>query len=224
VRRALLFFLLLAPVLAAAEPAARQLPRVPPLLRDALHRLYLDNAALAFTRTTATTVEQFDPSLPEESQWLLVRVGGRAPTPAELDEWRRRQARGAARPALSLADFLDLDHARVQEVAAGHTDFFVGLKNERLRAAGLYALLTVDDATGALTRFEILNRRGWVEAPLDATTLLLDGSAVPPPALVRLVGATAVEWKGTRWADYRRVKPYNTHAEVIIGELRGLEN
>ena len=222
-RRALIFFLL--PLaLAAAESLEQQLPRVPPLLRAALHQLYLENARLAFTRTTAATVEQFDPSQPPDREWLLVQLHGHAPTPAELADWKKRAARRPTRPALNLADFLDLDHARVQETTPEHTDFFVGLRPERHRAAGLYALLRVATATGELTRFDLLHHSGWLNAPLDATTLLLDGGAVPPPALVRLVGATAIEWQGTRWSDYRRVKPFNERLEVRIGELRALDN
>lgn len=212
---------------AEESAAAKQLPNVPPLLREALHKLYVENARLAYTRTTGRTVERFDPSAPDSLPWRLVRVEGRSPTPTEIDAWEKRLAAELDRPALNLADFLDLDRARVLERAADRVDFAVpvrSLRTARVRVADVYALLSVAVATGELRRFELMSRVGWVGEPLDVTMLLLDGHAMPPPALVRLVGATSVQSGATTWGDYERVTVPHPRAEVRIGELRVLEN
>lgn len=221
----------------------------PPLLAEALEKVQADENRWAFTQTTqvydrkgrekgGVTVERFDPSQPYDQQWTLRRFEGREPTAREERAWRKRKAKETKRrEEKSLGEIMDLARARETERKDGQVFFEVPLQagaSKRLPAEKFAVLMVVDAASATLRAFQLKTVAAFRTlgvAKVDHIEIKADFETVAPqytPQPSRMtasgtgrllffrVGGAAV----IRWADFKRVRPYDERFEVKIGEMK----
>jgi hypothetical protein len=130
-----LLFLLLLPALRGAVPA---------LLQEVTDRMVSEREQWAFTqlvrefdgdKVAVERLERYDPARGYEHRWQLLKLNGRTPTAAEAEEWSKRKNRPHKRPAKAVADYLDLEHARVAGETADSVNYDVPFKRS---AGGLF--------------------------------------------------------------------------------------
>jgi hypothetical protein len=94
----------------------------PALLQEVADRMVNEREQWAFTqlvreydgdKVAVERLERYDPARGHERRWQLLKLNGKAPTAAEVEAWSKRKNRPHKKPAKAVADYLDLDHARV---------------------------------------------------------------------------------------------------------------
>lgn len=120
------------PVLHGAPPA---------LLQEVADRMVNEREQWAFTqsvrefdgdRVAVERLERYDPARGHERRWQLLKINGRTPTAEEVEAWSKRKNRPHKRPAKAVADYLDLERARVQS----ETDESINYEVPFRRSAG----------------------------------------------------------------------------------------
>ena len=163
-RFSLLFLLALRPLFATSLPAD---------FEAALKEFRAEGAfGWSFTQTTdgggQSRVERFDAAQPEFNRWTLLKQDGRAPTEAEVREYREKQSRrSSAINAPKLTDQLDL--ATLKEVGSDEAKkrFTCALKPDGdgdTVARFLEVRLTLDRASGVFEEVEIVSREPFSPA------------------------------------------------------------
>lgn len=206
---------------------------VPPLLQEVAGKWMDEKSHWSFTQLAKETdkdgnvlerLERFDPSRGYEHRWELLKLNGKTPTPAEVEEWRRKKNRSKKDPKPWL-DYVDLEHAKVREEDAQAVTYDVPLKRA---GGGLFpgekvsVVLTINKQTRDLERAQAA-----IEGPFNvalglARVIDLDLDLELPPeqpaaadaakngnqpkgmayAVVNKLGKR-VEYK---WTEFRRVK------------------
>lgn len=227
--RALAPFLLWTAAASAATPA---------LLEKALQPWMGERDAWAFTQQVREfdqrgvkeeRVERYDPSKPDSARWTLVRLNGRTPTPAEAAAFVERKGRKRTSNR-TIADYLDLENARVQEETATSVRFEVPLRSisHLVPVDKVSLLVTVDRRTREIEKVsaELREPLRIAFGIAQVTDMVFDleiehesGERASPagPASARPSGeaqATLVKF-GRRaefsWSDFTRVgKPAKT--------------
>jgi hypothetical protein len=95
---------------------------VPPLLNDALDNWLSSRNSWTFTQfvreydgkeVAEERLERYDLSRGESRRWELLKINGHAPTAQEEEAWSKRKNRPRKRDPKPLADYVDLEGARV---------------------------------------------------------------------------------------------------------------
>lgn len=224
----------------------------PELLDDAIRKWIADEDHWAYTqrlrvqdrsKPVEERVERYDPSKPDDQQWQLLEVGGRAPTPDDVKSWQRRKQRELKRRnERPLAEYFDFDHATVAEETADSIRYEVPLRKEAYRRVPLDKILvavTVNKARRELealsaglretfrmalgaakvTNFGLEIRFQSIEAKYASQPATIRASGTARVVLFFKVGAEA----DVSWSDFKRVKPYKERFDVKIGDLKALD-
>lgn len=224
----------------------------PELLDEAIRKWIADEDHWAYTqrlrvqdrnKPVEERVERYDPSKPDDQQWQLLEIGGRAPTPDDLKSWQRRKQRELKRRSeRPLAEYFDFDHATVAEETADLIRYEVPLRKEANRrvpldkilvmvtvnksrhelatlTAGLKETFRMALGTAKVTNFGLDIRFQSVEAKYASQPATIHASGTARVVLFFKVGAEA----DVSWSDFKRVKPYKERFDVKIGDLKALD-
>ncbi len=108
---------------------------VPPVLETAVQKLVESDNAWAYTQTirrtdqsTGDTVARFDPSKPLGTQWQLIELHGRAPSPSEAATWCRKRSEESTNSNRLFLDLLDLERASVVDQNSDRVRFQIPLR------------------------------------------------------------------------------------------------
>jgi hypothetical protein len=211
-------------------PAATAEQKV--LFSDALGKIGLDADGLAFTETTRSPVDdhvttvRFDPSKPEAERSVLLKVDGKDPKPAYLQQWRKEDH--SPLPGLGelppLASVVDLNDVRVyaDETAAVVFELAVKASNADFPAEKFQARFRVNKTTRGFEDFSVKLREpmrvGGVakvtDAGVEARFQTLDPALAPQAVLLKMGGGVSVllvkvsrAFEVTR-TDFKRVVPW----------------
>lgn len=153
-----LFVLLLVPGLQGEVPA---------LLQEVVDKLTDERQLWAFTqvvrefdgdRVAVERVERFDLARGQERRWLLMRLNGRKPTPAEVETWSQRKNKVRKRAPKAVAEYVDLERAEVREENGETISYAVPFRRS---AGGLFPgekvdlTLTINKQTHAIERAQV---------------------------------------------------------------------
>lgn len=203
----------------------------PALLEHAIQTVTVEEDHWAYTRTTlrldsngqpcgGATIERYNPAVPLNEQWGLVRYQGRIPTESDVYAWRRQKLNEMkAHDESSFAALLDLDHATLISETETIATFRVPFQN-------LDAFLRIDRTHQVLTIYSIRPRTASrAAAPLTDDGDQIEGrlesvDSAFPPTLVSLKTAQTAE---VTFSGFRRVRPYNDRFAVNIGQLRSVD-
>lgn len=140
---------------------------VPALLQEVVGRLTDERQLWAFTqvvrefdgdRVAVERVERFDLARGQERRWQLVRLNGRTPTPDEAEAWSQRKNKVRKRAPKAVAEYVDLERARVREETGATISYAVPFRRS---AGGLFPgekvdlTLTINKQTHALERAQV---------------------------------------------------------------------
>jgi hypothetical protein len=140
---------------------------VSPLLQEIAEHWIKDGQQWGFTQKVRETgrdgvtrerLENFDLSRGYERRWQLLKIDGREPTVAEVQEWSQRKNRGKKKNLKSWFEYVDLENARV----TGHSDRTVDYEVPLKRLAGglfpgdkVLVYLTIDKEARAIEHAEV---------------------------------------------------------------------
>ena len=224
----------------------------PALLDEAIRKWIADEDHWAYTqrqrvrdrsKPVEEKVERYDPSQPEDQQWKLLEIAGRAPTPDEISTWQRRKGKEVKRRnEKPLAEYFDFDHATVAEETAGSIRYDVPLRKEAYRRVPLDKIQV--SVTVNKTRHELVGLTAGLKDTfrmalgaakvtgfgLDIHFQTVDGKYAPQPDVIKANGSARVVFffkltgeAEMTWSDFKRVKPYKERFDVKIGDLKALD-
>jgi len=113
----------------------------PALLQEVADRMVSEREQWAFTqlvreyngdRVAVERLERYDPARGYEHRWQLLKLNGKTPTAEEAKQWTARKNKPHKRPEKAAVDYLDLDHAKVQN----ETDESISYQVPFRRSAG----------------------------------------------------------------------------------------
>jgi hypothetical protein len=211
---ALLFFLLLVTGLRA---------EVPPLLQEVADKLAKERQHWAFTqfvrefdgdRVVLERLERYDPARGQARRWQLLKLNGKTPTAAEVETWSKRKNRPPKRAPKPVAEYIDLEHARVHEENAETISYEVPFRRS---AGGLFPgdkvdlTLTINKKSRAIERAQVSIDESFKVAlglaqviDLDLDLEMPDGDAPAHPASEKPLGsASATVNKFGKRIEYR---------------------
>ncbi|MDB6095447.1 MAG: hypothetical protein JWM32_3009 [Verrucomicrobia bacterium] len=180
------------------------------LFLDALGKIGLDGDGWAFTETSralgddhATTV-RFDPSMPPEESSILLKVDGKAPKAAYLQQWRKEghgplPGLGELPPLSSVVDVTDV-RIYADEMAAVVFELPVKASNAELPADKFLARFRVNKTHRGFEDFSVKLREPMrvagiakvTDAGLEARFQMLDPALAPQPVWLRMGGGVRV--------------------------------
>ncbi len=203
----------------------------------ALGKIGLDADCWAFTETShpldgdhVTTV-RFDPSKPPEESSTLLKVDGKDPKAAYLQQWRN-EGHGAL-PGLGelppLSSVVDLDDVRIysDETAAVVFELPVKASNSEFPADKFQARFRVNKTLRGFEDFSVKLRESMrvagiakvTDAGLEARFQTFDPALAPQPVLLKMGGGVRVlfvkisrAFEVTR-TDFKRVIPFDDTVE-----------
>jgi hypothetical protein len=224
---------------------------VPALLDTAVQKLVADEDHWAYTQITrradnekekGETVEQYDPSLPEDQQWKLIKFEGHAPTESEMRSWQKKKEKRRKRMGeRSLGDLLDLENARLSSDDAVAATFEVPLQKDasnRYPPEKFIVYIRVLKKEQALDHVSLQSRGSFriagvakvEEVGAEVTFKSIDEKFSPQPATLSGSGSGRVlhfikmgKTAEITWTDHRRVKPYKDRYDVKIGDVKALD-
>jgi hypothetical protein len=133
------------PLLAAclALPLLLSAADAPPLLAEVAEKMADERQHWAFTQHAKETkgdevierVERYDPSRGDAHRWELLKLNGRTPTAAEVEQWSKKKNRTRSKAPKTLEDYADLSQARVKSEDADSVTYEVPLRSS---AGGLF--------------------------------------------------------------------------------------
>lgn len=233
------------------DPAANP-ESMPSPLAVALEKLMADEGHWAYTRTTqifdrdgrpkgGEQIERYDPSQPEDEQWVLVLRKGAVPTAREVRSWKKkREKEMRRREDTPLGDVLDLGHARVGREDERETVYEIPLKkaaSRRFPAEKFVVFMTVNRASQTVVHFGLKAREAFrvvavakvEKIELEASFATVDEKYAPQPSVILVNGTGKVLFfrvggsAEIKWTDFKRVTPYNDRFVVTLGELKVLD-
>lgn len=201
------------------------------LFTEAYGKLGADSDQWAYTEMLRgledkrVLVTRVDPSQPEGERCMLLSIDGKAPTPAEVQEWRD-DGGDTLKPLgdiLPLAGIVDLKDPRVFKDEATSVVFELPIRNDNADFPGekFQALFRVNKASRAFEAVEVKLRdtfrvAGMVkvtDAGLEMCFATFDPTLAPQPVRLKMGGGVRVLFlkfarslEVTR-ADFRRVHP-----------------
>ncbi|HVS53880.1 MAG TPA: PDZ domain-containing protein [Opitutaceae bacterium] len=205
------------------------------LFSDALGKIGLDAECWAFTETSRSPVDdhvttvRFDPSQPPAESSTLLKVDGKDPKPAYLQQWRK-EGHGPL-PGLGelppLASVVDLNDVRIyaDETAAIVFELPVKASNADLPAEKFQARFRVNKTSRGFEDFSVKLRESMrvggvakvTDAGLEARFQTLDPALAPQPVWLKIGGGVSVllvkvsrALEVTR-TDFKRVSPFEEH-------------
>jgi hypothetical protein len=224
-------------------PLAESLQKLPvataeqkKLFSDALEKVGLDADCWAFTETLRSpadehvTTVRFDPSKPPEESSTLLKVDGKIPKPAYLQQWRN-EAHGPL-PGLgefpSLSSVIDVNDVRIfaDETAAVVFELPVKASNAEFPADKFQARFRVNKTHRGFEDFSVKLREAMsvagiakvTDAGLEARFQTFDPAFAPQPVLLKMGGGVRVllvkvsrSFEVTR-TDFKRVVPFDEAA------------
>lgn len=213
----------------------------PALLVKAVSQWDAGRKDLAFTQHAKTLddnggekktwVERYDPSLPDNQRWKLIELNGKAPGEAERAKWeKKKNDRPRKKAVKSLAEYLDLEHAKVLEENAGSTRFEIGLRPEAARLVAvdkLSVIVTVDKEQGDITHIAALLREPMkialglakvtdvdfdihIDSDADEKKEGEAGGDVKAGSTAKVVLSKFGDPVEYRWSDFKRVTAYGS--------------
>ena len=224
----------------------------PALLGDAIKKWIADEDHWAYTqrqrvrdrtKPVVERVERYDPSQPDDQQWQLLEIDGKAPTADEIAAWRRRKGKEVKRRnERPLADYFDFDHATVAGETAESVRYDVPLHKEAYRRVPLDKIqvsVTVNKArreleslaAGLKDPFRMaLGAAKVTDFGLDIHFRTIDAKYASQPDLIKASGSARVVFffkisgdAEMTWSDFKRVKPFKERFDVKIGDLKALD-
>ncbi|MEO6567953.1 MAG: PDZ domain-containing protein [Opitutaceae bacterium] len=202
------------------------------LFSDALGKVGFDEACWAYTETSRSlsdgrvTVVRFDPSKPPGERKTLLKVDGKVPKPAYLQQWRD-EAEGTL-PGLGelppLSSIVDVNDVRIyaDEMAAVVFELPVNASNAEFPRDKFQARFRVNKTHRGFEDFSVKLRdpirvtgvAKVTEAGLEARFQTLDPALAPQPVQLKAGGGVRVllvkfsrSFEATR-ADFKRVTPF----------------
>jgi hypothetical protein len=135
----------------------------PPLLAKGFEQWAAGREDLAFTQQTqffsddgkvkAERVERYDPSLPDDMRWRLLKVNGLSATTEQRKKWETwKNGRPRKKVIKSPAEYLDLDHAILVDETSTNERFEIGLRLDaarQLEVEKIAVFITVDKESGS---------------------------------------------------------------------------
>ncbi|MSU50556.1 MAG: hypothetical protein EXS37_15965 [Opitutus sp.] len=264
-RATLILFLLVGLSARAAGPVAVTLPAsarpaTPPeleMLGKALEQTAQDLRRWAYTESRVVrdekgkvktdVVVRYDPSKPYAEQWVPISVGGKPPTPGDIQKYRRQGQKAQKRDETSdtsgrksLGESINLRTAFVMSETEPVLVFEVPLKkdgNDRFPPEKFQVLVRVNKTTRTLENIAVKLRssfRSKLIVKVKSGEATLDFAVVNPkypPTLTAISGDASasiffvsiggeLELKRT---DLKHVKPFDERFEVQIGTLKAID-
>jgi hypothetical protein len=207
------------------------------MFAEAYGKLGAEQGQWAYTETSHSIgdkrvlVTRVDPSKPESERSVLLSIDGRAPTPAQVQQWRDDggdvpKALGDLPPLANLVDLKDL---RVAQEESATVTFELPIRggNAEFPAEKFQALFRVNKATRGFEDIAVKLRDSFrvagivkiTEAGLHAQFQTLDPAHPPQPVLLKGGGAARIvlvklarDFETTR-TDFKRVEPYEESAK-----------
>ena len=224
-------FALLAPFSVGAAEADHA------LLREAAARWLDERDNWAFTQLAREydgnalkreRLERYDPSRPDAQRWELLRLNGRAPTPAEKAELTARKNRKRRQLTSAVGDYFVFNRATLLAADAQTLRYELPLRsnNAWLFPIDKVALtVTIDRAARAITQVQArvqepfkvaLGLARVLDVHLDVQTDLppedapnvADPSAAKPTGTARMVVSRFGDRIEYSWSDFERVEPH----------------
>lgn len=208
------------------------------LFLDALGKIGLDEDCWAFTETSRSlddnhvTTVRFDPSKPPEERSTLLKVDGKAPKAAYLQQWRNEghgvPAGLSELPALS--SVVDMNDIRIfsDETAAVVFELPVKASNQDFPGEKFQARFRVNKTQRGFEDFSVKLREPMrvavvakaTDAGLEARFQTLDPVLAPQPVLLKMGGGVRVlfvkvsrAFEVTR-TDFKRVVPFENQVKA----------
>jgi hypothetical protein len=237
-------------LLAASVAPVRAAPPAP--LDEAIKKWIADEDHWAYTRhlrihnsfkPVEERVERYDPSQPDDEQWQLLEIGGKAPGPDQLKAWRRQKTKELKRNnEKPLAEYFDFDHATVAAETAGSIRYDVPLRKEaytRIPLDKIAVSVSVSKdrheleglTAGLKETFRMAMGAAKVtDFGVDISFKSIDAKFAPQPVTIKASGSARVILffkvggdADIGWSDFKRVKPFKERFDVKIGDLKALD-
>jgi hypothetical protein len=200
---------------------------VPPLLQEVADKLAKERQLWAFTQfvrefdgdqVVLERLERYDPARGQARRWQLLKLNGKTPTAAEVETWNKRKNRPPKRAPKPVAEYLDLEHARVREQDAESISYEVPFRRS---AGGLFPgdkvelTLTINKKLRAIERAQVSIDGSFKVAlglaevvGLDLDLELPDGDTAKATEQPRGSGSAVVNKFGQRveyrWTEFTR--------------------
>jgi len=227
-------------------------PATPALLDEAIRKWIADEDHWAYTqhlhirngsKPVEDRIERYDPSQPDDQQWQLLEIGGKAPGADQLKAWQRQKNRELKRRnEKPLAEYFDFDDATVAGETADSIRYDVPLRKEAYRRIpldkiGVSVVVSKDrhelQALTAGLKETFRMAMGVAKVTnfgLDISFKSIDQKFAPQPAVIKANGSARVILffkvggdAEIAWSDFKRVKPYKDRFDVKIGDLKALD-
>lgn len=177
-------------------------------------------------------LERYDPSRPDRARWELLRLDGRAPTPAEKQELTERKNKKRRKHTSPVADHFDFERAVVTAENARAVRYELPLRSSNawiFPVEKVLLALTIDKATRAITQVQArilepfrvaLGLARVMDIDLDVATELpptggpphagdpADPAGAKPNGTARAVVTKFGDRVEYEWSDFRRVEPH----------------
>jgi len=229
---------------------------MPQPVETAVAKLIADTDRWAYTQETQAytlngkveegpTVERFDPSKPEEEQWVLRLYKGRIPDDSDRRAWKKRKAREQRRRERPLGEIIDFERAALSSETPESWIYRVPIKpgaSRRLPSEKFFVLLQIHKERTEITRvsvrteerFRLSGLSGLAmrldRAEFDAEFHVIDPQYAAQPKTITADGAVRIAWlfrAGGRadvaWSNFERVKPYRDRYNVKVENIEGLD-
>jgi len=184
---------------------------VPPLLAEVVQRWTDDGARWTFTQlvkeydggnVSQERVEHYDISRGETHRWELISIDGRKPTPDEVTAFNKRKNRPRFFAPRPVAEYLDLENARVVKEDERSVSFELPLGRTAawlLPGDKISLVVTIDKQTRSLERGRVELGGPFSIALGLAKVIDLDVDLELPPG-EESSGADAAQAKGSGYA------------------------
>ena len=221
----------------------------PALLEAAVARYAADAERWAYTqevigkdrkgKVSEEKLVRYDPSLPYEEQWTLLKIDGKAPTERQVKKYRKEQEKRREKRQ-SLGEILKFEEATVLSETEQAVTFEIPLRkdgNQRLPPEKFLVTARVNKASQAFENIAVRVReslRVAVVAKVKSGAVDLNFATVDPqhaPAITSLnadaeasilfvkVGGNYV----MKRSEFKRVTPYSERFKVRIAPMQFLD-